>query len=133
MTYISWKLRMSLRAEVYDWLEARATRTEIDKRLKMTLYFIKKNQHFFSFYRSSSQASNSSRIPVPFRCVYTPHGFKRWQGLIRHNDFPAAIYESTLAARQIARTPHTEREREREHTVLSNVYPTRVFIPRHGR
>lgn len=110
-------------SEVYDWpmdrsaSENQATRTEIDKRLKMTLFFIKKNQRYISLI-----VRHTTIQFIKFRSilVYTSHGFKRWQGLIRHNDFPAAIYESTLAARQIARTTHTES------TLSSNVSDTRI-------
>lgn len=110
-------------SEVYDWpmnrsaSESQATRTEIDKRLKMTLFFIKKNQRYISLI-----VRHTTIQFIKFRSilVYTSHRFKRWQGLIRHNDFPAAIYESTLAARQIARTTHTES------TLSSNVSDTRI-------
>lgn len=111
-------------SEVYDWpmdrsaSESQATRTEIDKRLKMTVFFIKKNQHHISLL--IVRHTTIQFIQISFHSLYTSHGFKRWQGLIRHNDFPATIYESTLAARQIARTAHTES------TLSSNVSDTRI-------
>ena len=124
MTYFLLKMHMSL----YDWLmdrsasesQARQGRRYINDWLFSLLKRI--NVTFLSL----SFVHTTIRF-VKFRSilVYTEsHGFKRWQGLIRHNDFPAAIYESTLAARQIARTEHAHTHGE--HTLSSNVSDTRI-------
>lgn len=74
MTYFlgSAYVTMCLKCTTGQWIEALApTRTEIDKRSKTTLYFIKKNQHF-SPYRSSYNHPIHQEFPFHSR-VWTHH------------------------------------------------------------